>query len=162
MASYPENLKYTKDHEWARVVGELVTVGITQFAQEQLGDVVYVELPKVGDSVERGKPFGVVNSTKAVSELFAPLSGKVVEVNDPLADKPETLNEDPYEEGWLIRVEPSNRTDLDGLMSAAEYEKVVAGVNPARGDVEFLVMLPACEKLQSSGVPLSRTPVPHR
>jgi glycine cleavage system H protein len=123
--AYPDDLKYTKDHEWARVSGNRATVGITQFAQEQLGDVVYVELPKVGDEIKKGEPFGVVESTKAVSELFAPVSGKVVEVNDPLNDSPESINHDPYEEGWMIRVEVSNAKDLEGLMNAAEYEQHV-------------------------------------
>jgi len=120
---YPDDLKYTKDHEWTRVTGNRATVGITQFAQEQLGEVVYVELPKVGDLVKKGEPFGVVESTKAVSELFAPLSGKVVGVNDPLNDSPEAINHDPYEEGWMIQVEVSNARDLEGLMTSAEYQK---------------------------------------
>jgi len=121
--AYPEDLKYTKDHEWARVTGSRATVGITEFAQEQLGDVVYVELPKVGDEIKKGEPFGVVESTKAVSELFAPVSGKIVEVNTPLNDSPDAINHDPYEEGWMIQVEVSNTKDLDGLMNAAEYQK---------------------------------------
>ena len=123
MASFPEDLKYTKDHEWARVAGTRITVGITEHAQEQLGDVVYVELPKVGEEVRKGEPFGVVESTKAVSELFAPVSGKVVEVNDPLSDNPGTVNEDPYEEGWMIQVELSNPADLEDLLSPEGYEK---------------------------------------
>jgi glycine cleavage system H protein len=121
--AYPDDLKYTKDHEWTRVKGNRATVGITAFAQEQLGDVVYVELPKVGDEIKKGEPFGVVESTKAVSELFAPVSGKVVEVNSPLNDSPDAINHDPYEEGWMIQVEVSSAKDLDGLMSAAEYQK---------------------------------------
>jgi glycine cleavage system H protein len=98
----PDDLKYTREHEWARVKGSRVTVGITDFAQDQLGDVVFVELPSVGDEVKKGEAFGVVESTKAVSDLFAPVSGKVVEVNDPLVDAPETINEEPYEDGWLV------------------------------------------------------------
>jgi glycine cleavage system H protein len=113
MASYPEDLKYTKEHEWARVAGAKVTVGITAFAQEQLGDVVYVELPKVGDAIKKGEPFGVVESTKAVSELFAPVSGKVV-------------NTDPYQGGWMIRVEGADAKDLAALMDAAAYTKFIA------------------------------------
>ena len=123
--NFPEDLKYTRDHEWARVKGNRVTVGITDFAQDQLGDVVYLELPDVGDPVKKGESFGVVESTKAVSELFAPLSGKVVEVNDPLGDAPETINEDPYEEGWMIVVELSDSKDLNELMDAAAYEKFI-------------------------------------
>jgi len=123
--NFPEDLKYTRDHEWARVKGNRVTVGITDFAQDQLGDVVYVELPDVGDTVKKGEAFGVVESTKAVSDLFAPVSGKVVEVNDPLGDAPETINDDPFEEGWMIVVELASPSDLDDLMDAAAYEKFV-------------------------------------
>jgi glycine cleavage system H protein len=122
---FPEDLRYTREHEWARKKGDRVVVGITDFAQDQLGDVVYVELPDVGDAVKRGESFGVVESTKAVSELFAPLSGKVVEVNDPLADAPETINEDPYEEGWMIVVEPSDPKELESLMDAKAYRAFV-------------------------------------
>ncbi|WP_242396220.1 glycine cleavage system protein GcvH [Anaeromyxobacter oryzisoli] len=121
----PDELLYTRDHEWARRKGVHVVVGITDFAQDQLGDVVFVELPAVGDPVKKGESFGVVESTKAVSELFAPVSGKVVEVNDPLADAPETINEDPYEEGWLIVVEPADPGELDGLMDAKAYKTFV-------------------------------------
>ncbi|GAO04505.1 glycine cleavage system protein GcvH [Anaeromyxobacter sp. PSR-1] len=121
----PEDLRYTREHEWARRKGSAIVVGITDFAQEQLGDVVYVELPDVGDTVKKGESFGVVESTKAVSELFAPISGKVIEVNDPLSDAPETINEDPYEEGWMITIEPSDPKDLETLMDAAAYKAFV-------------------------------------
>jgi glycine cleavage system H protein len=121
----PEDLRYTREHEWARMKGQRVVVGITDFAQDQLGDVVYVELPDVGDPVKRGESFGVVESTKAVSELFAPISGKVVEVDDPLSDAPETINEDPYEEGWMIVIEPSDPKDLESLMDAKGYRAFV-------------------------------------
>jgi glycine cleavage system H protein len=123
--NFPEDLKYTREHEWARSKGNRVTVGITDFAQEQLGDVVFVELPDVGDDVKKGEAFGVVESTKAVSDLFSPLTGKVVEVNDPLTDAPETINEDPYEEGWLVVVEASDPKELAELMDAAAYRKFV-------------------------------------
>jgi glycine cleavage system H protein len=123
--TFPEDLQYTRDHEWTRVQGNRVTVGITDFAQDQLGDVVYVELPDVGDVVKKGEAFGVVESTKAVSDLFAPVSGKVVEVNSPLADAPETVNEDPYEEGWMIVVETTSQKELAELMDAATYRKFV-------------------------------------
>jgi glycine cleavage system H protein len=123
--NFPEDLKYTRDHEWARVKGNRVTIGITDFAQDQLGDVVYVELPDLGDVVKKGEAFGVVESTKAVSDLFAPVSGKVVEVNDPLADAPETVNEDPYEEGWMIVVEVADPKDLGDLLDAPAYQKFV-------------------------------------
>ncbi len=123
--NFPEDLKYTREHEWARVKGKRVAVGITEFAQDQLGDIVYVELPSVGDEVKKGEAFGVVESTKAVSDLFAPVSGKVVEVNDPLADAPETINHDPYEEGWMIQVEISDPKDLDDLLTAKAYASFV-------------------------------------
>ena len=122
---FPEDLRYTREHEWARRKGNQIVVGITDFAQNQLGDVVYVELPDVGDPVKKGESFGVVESTKAVSELFSPLSGKVVEVNDPLADAPETVNEDPYEEGWMIVIEPSDPKELEALMDAKAYRAFV-------------------------------------
>jgi len=123
--TFPEDLQYTRDHEWTRLQGNRITVGITDFAQDQLGDVVYVELPEVGDVVKKGEAFGVVESTKAVSDLFAPVSGKVVEVNRPLADAPETVNEDAYEEGWMIVVEISDPKELAELMDAATYRKFV-------------------------------------
>ena len=122
---FPEDLRYTREHEWARMKGDKVVVGITDFAQDQLGDVVYVELPDVGDPVKKGESFGVVESTKAVSELFAPVTGKVVEVNDPLADAPQTLNDDPYEEGWMIVIEPSDPAEVDQLLDAKAYKSFV-------------------------------------
>jgi glycine cleavage system H protein len=122
---FPENLKYTREHEWARQKGGKVVVGITDFAQDQLGDVVYVELPAVGDEVKKGESFGVVESTKAVSELFAPISGKVVEVNDPLVEAPETVNEDPYEEGWMIAIEPADPKELSELLDVAAYKALI-------------------------------------
>jgi glycine cleavage system H protein len=117
----PSDLKYTKEHEWARQQGNVVVVGVTHHAQESLGDVVYVELPKVGTTITAGKQFGVIESTKAVSELFAPVSGKVVKVNDVLTDKPDTVNADPYGAGWIIEVELSDTKQLDGLLSAGAY-----------------------------------------
>jgi len=123
--NFPDDLRYTREHEWARRKGKNVVVGITEFAQDQLGDVVYLELPDVGDAVKKGDAFGVVESTKAVSELFAPISGKVVEVNDPLSDAPETVNEDPYEEGWMVVIEPSDPAELDALMDAKGYQAFI-------------------------------------
>jgi glycine cleavage system H protein len=120
--NFPEDLRYTREHEWARKKGKHVVVGITEYAQDQLGDVVYLELPDVGDEVKKGDSFGVVESTKAVSELFAPVTGKVVEVNDPLKDAPETVNEDPYEEGWMVVLEPANPAELEALLDAAAYQ----------------------------------------
>ena len=104
MADYPENLQYTKDHEWLRVVGDTAEVGITDFAQSALGDVVYVELPNVGDSFDQGKPFGSVESVKSVSELFSPISGEVVAINEALVEAPELVNSEPYKGGWMIKL----------------------------------------------------------
>jgi glycine cleavage system H protein len=126
MASYPESLKYTKDHEWTRLSGTRATVGITTFAKDQLGDVVYLELPEVGAAVARGQPFGVVESTKAVSELFAPVSGKVTKVNQALVDAPEGINDDPHEKGWMIEIEMSNPGEAGELLSSKQYEELLA------------------------------------
>ena len=125
MGDYPQDIKYTKDHEWARRSGKLVVVGVTFHAQEALGDVVYVELPRVGDAVSAGKPFGVIESTKAVSEMFAPVSGKIVKVNDALADAPETVNQDPYGKGWMVELEPSDPSAYDGLLGASDYQALL-------------------------------------
>ncbi len=122
----PTDRKYTKDHEWARFEGRLGVVGITDFAQDQLGDVVFVELPAVGAAVVKGEAFGVVESTKAVSELFAPVSGKVVEVNTPLVDTPEAINDDPYGEGWMVQIELSKPEEAGELMDAQAYDKYLA------------------------------------
>ena len=126
MADNPKDLHYTKEHEWARRTGKTVVVGVTDHAQEALGDVVYVDLPKVGTSLLAGSTFGTVESTKAVSELFAPLSGKVVNVNQALADAPHLINQDPYGKGWICEVEPSEPSQLDGLMDADAYAALVA------------------------------------
>ena len=126
MADTPESLKYTKEHEWTRIAGNKATIGITSFAKDQLGDVVYLELPEVGAQIVRGEPFGVVESTKAVSELFAPLSGKVTKVNKELVDAPEGINDDPYEKGWMIEIELSQPQELSELLSAAQYQELVA------------------------------------
>ncbi len=122
MANTPEELSYTKDHEWVRVKGDSATVGITDHAQNQLGDVVYVELPKVGEKFESGEPFGSVESVKAVSEIYMPLGGEITEVNTALADSPELVNEDPYGKGWMIELKIAVASEVDGLLSAAEYE----------------------------------------
>lgn len=121
----PEGLKYSKEHEWVLVEDQIVTVGITEYAQEELGDVVYVELPKVGEKMVKDDPFGAVESVKAVSDLYAPISGAVLEVNDSLPDSPEMINEDPYGDGWMIKVEMSGEEDLSDLMSAEEYAEYV-------------------------------------
>ena len=126
MANVPPELRYTREHEWARQEGGRVRVGITAFAQEQLGDVVFVELPKVGSRVRAHQTFGVVESVKAVSDLFAPVSGQVAEVNAELAQKPETVNADPYGKGWMLVVTPSDAKQWNDLLTAAQYEEFLA------------------------------------
>lgn len=122
MANDPSDLKYTKEHEWTRIGDATVVIGVTHHAQEALGDVVYVELPKVGDTITAGKSFGVIESTKAVSELFAPITGKVVKVNDALTNDPSVVNTDPYQAGWIAEIEPADRGQLDGLLDVAAYQ----------------------------------------
>ena len=122
---YPEDLKYTEEHEWLLVENDVVTVGITDFAQDALGDVVFVELPDEGSSVEAGKTFGVVESVKAVSDVYAPLSGEVVEVNEELPDTPELVNTSPYEDGWMIKIRFSDPSELDSLLDAEAYQAFV-------------------------------------
>ncbi len=122
MANVPENLHYSKDHEWVRVEGDVAVVGITDYAQNSLGDVVYVELPKVGEEFAANESFGSVESVKAVSEVFSPVSGTVAEVNEALNDEPEKVNGDSYGEGWMIKVRMSNSGEVDSLLTAAEYE----------------------------------------
>jgi glycine cleavage system H protein len=127
MSKVPGDLKYTKEHEWAKIDGDRARIGITAFAQEQLGDVVFVELPKVGAKVSSMKTFGVVESVKAVSDLFAPLTGEVVEVNAELPKKPEVVNADPYGAGWMIVVKMASPAEADALLTAAQYEQLIAG-----------------------------------
>ena len=122
MANVPEDLHYSKDHEWVRVEGNEGVIGITDYAQDSLGDVVYVELPKAGDEFAANESFGSVESVKAVSEVFSPVAGTVVTINESLADEPETVNSDPYGQGWMIRVKMSNPGEVDSLLTAAEYE----------------------------------------
>ena len=126
MANVPKDLKYTREHEWAKQEGDRVRVGITAYAQEQLGDVVFVELPKVGARVTATKNFGVVESVKAVSDLFAPISGEVAEVNGELGQKPEIVNQDPYGKGWMLVVKPSSKDEWDQLLTAQQYEELIA------------------------------------
>ncbi len=123
--AYPDDRKYTKDHEWVRVSGDMAEVGITDFAQHQLGDVVYMELPEVGASVTAGQAFGSIESVKAVSELFAPVSGEVVEVNEPLKAHPATVNTQPHE-SWVIKVRISNPGEVSGLLDSVQYEGLLA------------------------------------
>ena len=122
MANVPEDLHYSKDHEWIRVEGDVGTIGITDHAQNSLGDVVYVELPKVGESFSAHEAFGSVESVKAVSEIFTPVGGEITGVNESLQDEPEKVNTDPYGEGWMIRIRMKNPGEVDSLLSAAEYE----------------------------------------
>lgn len=122
----PTDLRYTNDHEWVRVDGDEATIGITAYAADQLGDIVFVELPDAGRAVTQAATFGVVESVKAVSDLFAPLSGEVLEINAELPKKPEVVNADPYGKGWMIVIKLADTTEWDGLMSAADYEKLVA------------------------------------
>jgi glycine cleavage system H protein len=117
----PSDLRYTKEHEWARIEGNKVTIGITQFAVDQLGDITQVDLPKEGEKLRAGEPFGTVESVKAVSDLFAPLSGTIIKVNDPLVDSPEYVNDDCYDEGWMVQIESSSADEIKGLLSAADY-----------------------------------------
>lgn len=121
MSNTPEELKYASSHEWARLEGDIVTVGISDHAQEALGDLVYVELPNVGDSVLAGDEAGVVESVKAASDIYAPVSGEVIEVNETLVDNPEIVNTAPYTDGWLYRIRVSDVSELDKLLSADEY-----------------------------------------
>ena len=122
MANVPDNLHYSKDHEWVRVENGVAVIGITDHAQEQLGDVVYVELPKPGESFSAHESFGSVESVKAVSEIFTPVSGEIAEVNQSLTDEPEKVNKDPYGDGWMIKVKMSAAGEVDSLLTAAEYE----------------------------------------
>ena len=122
MANVPEDLHYSKDHEWVRVDGDQAIIGITDYAQNSLGDVVYVELPKVGEEFGAHEPFGSVESVKAVSEVFTPIAGAIVTINEALADEPEIVNSDPYGQGWMIRVMMANPSEVDSLLTAAEYE----------------------------------------
>jgi glycine cleavage system H protein len=121
----PSELMYTKDHEWAQVDENVIAVGITEYAQDALGEVVYVELPEEGQKVTQGEPFGVVESVKAVSDLYAPISGTVVEVNESLLDQPGSVNDDPYGNGWLIKIEMDSEKELASLIPASEYEKLI-------------------------------------
>lgn len=123
---YPRDYRYSKEHEWVGLDGDIAVVGITDHAQDQLGDVVFVEMPKPGTLVQQNEPLGTVESVKAVSDIYAPLSGEVVQVNETLEDAPEKLNEDPHGEGWLIRVKIADKSELDHLMTAEEYEAYVA------------------------------------
>jgi len=121
----PADLKYTKEHEWLKVEGQLATMGITDYAQGELGDIVFTELPKVGTRLEQMKPFGVIEAVKAVSEIFSPITGEVTEVNSKLESEPTTMNSDPYGAGWIIKIKVANHKELNNLLSAEEYKKLL-------------------------------------
>ena len=123
---YPDDLRYSKEHEWVRLDGDEATVGITDYAQEELGDIVYVELPEDGEEFELSDSFAIVESVKAASDVYSPLSGEVVAVNAELTDKPELVNEDPYGAGWMIRLRPSDASETDELLDAAGYEALIS------------------------------------
>lgn len=120
--NFPENVKYTKDHEWIRLEGDVAYVGITDFAQEQLGDVVFVDIQAVGDTLEAGEAFGTIEVVKTIADVFMPVGGEVLEQNEALADQPELVNKDPYGEGWLIKIKPDPETNFDVLMDAQDYQ----------------------------------------
>ena len=123
--AFPDDVRYTQEHEWAREEGGVVAVGITSYATEQLGDVVFVELPEVGRVLDAGKSFGVVEAVKTVSDLYAPLTGEVVEVNGAIGDNPALVNQEPFGEGWLVKIRPANAADFGKLLSNVDYEKLV-------------------------------------
>ncbi len=127
MSKVPANLRYSKEHEWVEVNGTTARIGITDFAQSELGDIVFVELPEVDGTILLDEPFGSVESVKTVSELYAPVSGRITAVNEDLADSPELVNESPFENAWMIEVELTEESDLDKLMSAEEYEAMIQG-----------------------------------
>jgi glycine cleavage system H protein len=121
----PEELRYTKEHEWVGIEDGVATVGITDYAQSELGDIVFVELPAVGDSVSQGEPFGTIEAVKTVADLFAPVSGEVSEVNPKIAEDPAVMNKDPYGEGWMIKVKPSDASQVDSLLSPTDYRALI-------------------------------------
>ena len=127
--TFDKNVKYQESHEWARQEGDLVVVGISDYAQDSLGDVVYVELPEVGSTKKKGDPFGVVESVKAASDVYMPVGGEIVEINGELDDNPATVNESPFDAGWLMKVKPSDPSELENLMSADQYEEYTKGLD---------------------------------
>ncbi|NBV50283.1 glycine cleavage system protein GcvH [bacterium] len=125
MASVPGGLRYTKEHEWVLMEDNIATIGITDFAQESLGDVTYIQLPKEGEMISKNDPFGVVESVKAVSDLYSPVTGRVIEVNQPLLDAPELVNQDPYSDGWMVKVEVKDTSDAEDLMDPGSYKEYI-------------------------------------
>lgn len=126
MSNILDNLKYSEDHEWALIEGDIITVGITDHAQSELGDIVFVELPDVGDTLDQGDSFGTIEAVKTVAELYAPVGGEVVEINEALADEAETINSAPYGEGWIVKIKVSDPSQLDSLMDAAGYQSHIS------------------------------------
>lgn len=127
--TFDKNVKYQESHEWARSEGDLVVVGISDYAQDSLGDVVYVELPETGTTKKKGDPFGVVESVKAASDVYMPVAGEIVEINSELDDNPATVNDSPFDAGWLIKIKPSDASELDALLSASDYEEYTKGLD---------------------------------
>ncbi len=125
--NFPQNLKYTNEHEWIRVEGDIAYVGITDYAQEQLGDIVFVDIPTVGEALEAGEVFGTIEVVKTISDLFLPVAGEVMEQNETLEENPELVNKDPYGEGWLIKMKPANLKDVEDLLDAEGYKEVING-----------------------------------
>lgn len=123
--NFPENLKYTSEHEWVRLDGEFAYIGITDYAQDQLGDIVFVDIPSVGETLASGDVFGTIEVVKTISDLFLPVSGEILEINDALEDNPELVNSDPYGEGWIVKVKPSDLSELDTLLDASAYRKLI-------------------------------------
>ena len=133
---FPEGLKYSKEHEWVLIENDVAMIGITEFAQGELGDIVFVELPEVGGKISKDDPFGSLESVKAVSDIFAPISGTVVEINDALPDSPETINEDPYGDGWMIKVQMTDMDELKDLMSPEDYAEFIKQQNEEEDEDE--------------------------
>ena len=125
--NFPQNLKYTNEHEWIRVEGDIAYVGITDYAQEQLGDIVFVDIPTVGEALEADEVFGTIEVVKTISDLFLPVAGEVMEQNEALEENPELVNKDPYGEGWLIKMKPANLKDVEDLLDAEGYKEVING-----------------------------------
>ena len=123
--NFPENIKYTNEHEWIRVEGDIAYVGITDYAQDQLGDIVFVDIQTVGETLNAGDVFGTIEVVKTISDIFLPVGGEVLEQNEALADQPELVNQDPYGEGWLVKIKPADDADFDGLLSAEDYKKLI-------------------------------------
>ncbi|WP_321439039.1 glycine cleavage system protein GcvH [uncultured Bacteroides sp.] len=123
--NFPDNLKYTSEHEWIRLDGEVAYIGITDYAQDQLGDIVFVDVPSVGDTLAAGEVFGTIEVVKTISDLFLPVSGEIIEINASLEDNPEQVNSDPYGEGWIVKVKPSDLSELDTLLDAPAYRKLI-------------------------------------